>query len=122
MTPRCILFFVSITMLSASLLRAQGNVGIGTNSPTEKLEVGGIIYTNEGGVRFPDLTIQETAAFMSEPEDAGTPNGPVFMLIEPNLAGDTIYLVDVATGGIEKAFGGAPGAIPYEVTKELDKT
>lgn len=46
-------------------LSAQGNVGVGTAPPTEKLEVSGIIYTNVGGIRFPDETIQETAAFNS---------------------------------------------------------
>ncbi len=38
------------------------NIGIGTASPTEKLEVSGIMYTNDGGVRFPDGTLQTTAA------------------------------------------------------------
>ena len=39
------------------------NVGVGTPTPTEKLEVAGTIFTNEGGVKFPDQTIQTTAAF-----------------------------------------------------------
>ena len=38
------------------------NVGIGTNNPTEKLEVNGIIFTSQGGIKFPDGTIQTTAA------------------------------------------------------------
>ncbi|MBK8391586.1 MAG: hypothetical protein IPL23_20875 [Saprospiraceae bacterium] len=38
------------------------NVGIGLDSlPTEKLEVNGIIFSRQGGVKFPDGTIQTTA-------------------------------------------------------------
>jgi len=46
------------------------NVGIGTMSPTEKLEVSGIMYTNDGGVRFPDGTLQTTAAQSGNEVDA----------------------------------------------------
>ncbi len=38
-----------------------GNVGIGTASPTEPLEVAGIIYSDSGGFKFPDGSIQTTA-------------------------------------------------------------
>lgn len=37
------------------------NVGIGTDVPTEPLEVNGIIFTSQGGVKFPDGTVQTTA-------------------------------------------------------------
>src|SRR5690606_7816052 len=37
------------------------NVGIGTDEPSEKLEVNGIIFTSPGGIKFPDGTIQTTA-------------------------------------------------------------
>jgi len=40
----------------------NGDVGIGTPTPTEKLEAAGIIYSNSGGFKFPDGTIQTTAA------------------------------------------------------------
>jgi hypothetical protein len=100
---------------------AQSNVGIGTNAPTEKLEVGGIIYTNDGGVRFPDLTLQETAAFMSDPEDAGTPNGAVFLLA-PVIASDTIWLLDISQGGFTINSGGGLNAVNYRMIKEMDAT
>ena len=38
------------------------NVGIGTTAPTQKLEVAGQIFSNTGGFRFPDNTVQTTAA------------------------------------------------------------
>jgi hypothetical protein len=39
-----------------------GNVGIGTTSPTAPLTVNGQIYSQSGGIKFPDGTIQTTAA------------------------------------------------------------
>jgi hypothetical protein len=37
-----------------------GKIGIGTDSPAQKLSVNGIIETTSGGVKFPDGTIQTT--------------------------------------------------------------
>jgi len=39
-----------------------GNIGIGTMNPTEKLQVTGIIHSTSGGFKFPDGTVQTTAA------------------------------------------------------------
>lgn len=39
-----------------------GNVGIGTDNPTEKLTVTGIIESTSGGYKFPDGTIQTSAS------------------------------------------------------------
>ncbi len=39
-----------------------GNIGIGTISPNSKLEVNGVIHSTLGGFKFPDGTIQTTAA------------------------------------------------------------
>lgn len=41
---------------------STGNVGIGTGNPTERLQVQGVIYAFTGGFKFPDGTIQTTAA------------------------------------------------------------
>jgi type VI secretion system Hcp family effector len=40
----------------------DGKVGIGTNSPASALTSGGMIQTMAGGVKFPDNTVQTTAA------------------------------------------------------------
>ncbi|WP_460676123.1 beta strand repeat-containing protein [Hymenobacter coalescens] len=43
-------------------LSGSGQVGIGTAAPTQKLEVAGQVYSSTGGFRFPDGTVQTTAA------------------------------------------------------------
>ncbi|GAA4383362.1 hypothetical protein GCM10023186_24440 [Hymenobacter koreensis] len=49
-----------------------GNVGIGTAQPLEKLQVAGTIYSSQGGVRFPDGTLQTTSALTQQLSLAGT--------------------------------------------------
>lgn len=107
------------------LLFAQDNVGIGTTNPTEKLEVSGIVYTNSGGIRFPDQTLQETAAFNDNgPEDASTPNGQVYVTISTvsPAINDTIWLYAISSGGVNGAISGATTAVPFIMVKESDTT
>lgn len=40
----------------------EGQVGIGIPDPTEKLQVGGTVHSTAGGFKFPDGTVQSTAA------------------------------------------------------------
>ncbi len=57
------LLFIAAILCHLSVYLSSQNVGIGVTDPSEKLEVGGIIYTNEGGIMFPDHSIQSTAAY-----------------------------------------------------------
>jgi predicted heme/steroid binding protein len=43
-------------------ITSDGNVGMGTSTPTQKLEVAGTVYSTSGGFKFPDGTTQTTAA------------------------------------------------------------
>ncbi len=53
---------MSTTADNQFLIGAAGNVGIGTNEPSSPLTVEGIIESTSGGIRFPDGTVQITAA------------------------------------------------------------
>jgi len=63
----------------------SGNVGIGTIAPSDMLEVAGIVHSNAGGFRFPDGSVQTTAAgtggatAINELSDAATDAGSVFL-------------------------------------------
>lgn len=49
------------TSFNQFLIRAAGGVGIGTTSPSQPLQVAGIVYSSSGGFKFPDGTIQTSA-------------------------------------------------------------
>ena len=51
----------SVTPAQLGLIVKNGQVGIGTSAPTEKLEVAGTVYSSSGGFKFPDGTTQTTA-------------------------------------------------------------
>ncbi|MBM4251916.1 MAG: hypothetical protein FJ146_08085 [Deltaproteobacteria bacterium] len=44
------------------VIQSNGNVGIGTTAPSQKLSVSGIIESTTGGMKFPDGTTQTTAS------------------------------------------------------------
>jgi hypothetical protein len=43
------------------VIQQNGRVGVGTSSPTEKLQVAGTVYSTTGGFKFPDGTTQTSA-------------------------------------------------------------
>jgi hypothetical protein len=47
--------------VDALYVDAQGDVGVGTTTPDEKLEVAGTVHSTGGGFKFPDGTVQSTA-------------------------------------------------------------
>jgi len=118
-TPLMIVTFLAIPLFGFS----QNKVGIGTPAPSEKLEVAGIIYSNQGGIRFPDETLQETAAFSSaDPGDGATGKLRPYMLITTTSPAmpDTIFLLDINQGGFEITTN--PNANPFKFVKQLDKS
>ncbi|HZV69413.1 MAG TPA: type VI secretion system tube protein Hcp [Saprospiraceae bacterium] len=104
---------------------SQNKVGIGTPTPSEKLEVAGVIYSNLGGIRFPDETLQETAAFSSaDPGDGATGKLRPYMLITttaPTMP-DTIFILDLNQGGVTISTNGTPVANKFKFIKQLDKS
>lgn len=100
------------------LLQPGGNVGIGTINPNSKLEVDGIVHSTGGGFRFPDGTMQTTAAtagaLVSVNGVSGDPSGDVDFIegdnitITPNPAGNSITFSSPADGHSLDAADGSP--------------
>ncbi len=99
------------SLLGDSIItQLNDQIGIGTTAPTSKLTVAGMIETTLGGVKFPDGTVQTTAAvsgLQSIIHDAtlrgeGTSSSPLGVAIPLALAGPT---------GSTLFFGGDEGLV-----------
>jgi hypothetical protein len=69
---------ISLRAINTSIsgnLSVEGNVGIGTTTPGQKLSVVGVVESTSGGFRFPDGSLQITATLRGAQGPVG-PQGP----------------------------------------------
>jgi hypothetical protein len=82
------------TMSTKMTILGNGNVGIGTATPGQKLTVAGTIESTSGGIKFPDGTTQATAASGSTPTGVTVVTRPVMAtgaVSDVSLASLTVY-------------------------------
>jgi hypothetical protein len=106
------------TLGDSIITQSGGNIGIGLITPASKLTVQGMIETTLGGYKFPDGTIQTTAAvsgLQSVFHDAtlqgnGTSGSPLGVAVPLNLTGSgssSVLNVSHTDGGIGVAVEGS---------------
>lgn len=83
------------------LTLGNGNVGIGTYDPTEQLQVAGVIHSTSGGFKFPDNSVQSTAATGSFtlPYSGNTSTGTSAFSVTHNSTGHGLYGKAVSAAG-----------------------
>src|SRR5262249_34697583 len=87
----------------------NGLVGIGTDSPTSKLTVAGTIQITQGGLKFPDGSIQASAGALSHDPTLrgdGTTTNPLGVAVPLVLAGSVSNGNGIIT--LTNAAAGAP--------------
>ena len=102
--------------IKAINIRSSGNVGIGTTEPTQKLSVAGTIESTTGGVKFPDGTVQTTAASggtgLPTTANAGDMvywNGTAWVTVAATVnEGATLQMIS----GVPTWTGGTPPPVP----------
>ncbi len=77
---------VLLILIAMPLLSIAQNVGIGTDTPTEKLQVEGKVYSSQDGFKFPDGSVQTRAYNAYETQDAAQGRW-VIILDNANLPG-----------------------------------
>lgn len=77
---------------------AVGNVGVGTLAPTSKLSVVGTIESTLGGIRFPDGTLQTTAASSSSSDAYGASS---------SAPSNSVYVTNYGYVGIGEQYPGS---------------
>jgi hypothetical protein len=89
-----------------------GKIGIGTRTPTSLLTVRGMIETTLGGYKFPDGTVQTTAAIAFVTHDAslsglGTPASPLGIALggvqTVHLANNAVTAPKIANGTVVRS-------------------
>jgi len=80
------------SMLLFPFITAGQNIGIGTDEPTEKLQVAGKIFSSEEGFKFPDGSVQTRANNAYETQDAGDVRWIIVMdLVTPPIPGSFTF-------------------------------
>lgn len=102
----------NVNMLERMRITSSGNIGIGTTSPTEKLQVTGTIHSTLGGIKFPDNTIQTTAV-NGIADNLGNHTATQNIILDGNyLSGD---------GGNEGVFVNTEGKVGIGMASPSDK-
>lgn len=128
-----VFLFTPVFIMAVSLCFSQ-NVGIGVDSPTEKLQVGGVVHSMIDGFRFPDGTVQSTASSDYEPEQAGDNRLlAVLQLYTPSIPGpfnfdtlqNVIKIIDYEWGMTSVDGGSGSSVITIShvvIMKDMDVT
>ncbi|MBI4704237.1 MAG: collagen-like protein [Deltaproteobacteria bacterium] len=77
---------IKTSATDAMAIQTNGNVGVGTNAPGQKLSVAGVVESTSGGFKFPDATVQTTAAWTTESLLAQLANGPTIVANDAGYA------------------------------------
>ncbi len=100
----------------AMAITDNGNVGVGTLNPTAKLSVAGTIESTSGGFKFPNGTIQLTAATSSGGGTNWIANGPDIVYTNSSVGIRTSQ----PTGPFEVSDGtGSPGGVQMDQANEV---
>jgi len=122
-----------LAFFSFCYLSGQEKVGIGVINPSEQLEVAGKVFSNEGGFKFPDSTVQTTAAYNTNTSDAATPRllgyvtaagipGPITRTLyfkDGSLPMNLSNLIPVYAHNLEVSSGSTPNFGPLHITSDI---
>ena len=97
-----------LTVLGVPAGAATGYVGIGTSTPGQKLEVAGQVFSSSGGFRFPDNTVQTTAA--TTPPAITASNGLTRTANDLALGGTLTQNTTLTQNGNSLSLAGSPAA------------